>query len=89
MIELLLLGTTDSFPFEFVNHARVHAEPPKEGNYISEMLRGIPRQRMSLWECIKSVFFQKEGRWTWKKMVILKKEICKKDAWSSYIVSSC
>ena len=38
MTELFLLGTTDSFPFEFDNHVRVHAEPPKEGNYIPEML---------------------------------------------------
>lgn len=43
MIELLLLGTADSSPFEFENHARVHSEPPREGNCISEMLRDVPQ----------------------------------------------
>ena len=43
MIELLLLGTMDSSPFECENHVRVHSEPPKEGNCISEMLTDVPQ----------------------------------------------
>ena len=43
MIDLLLLGTTDSFPLEFENEARVYSEPPKEGQCISGMLRDIPQ----------------------------------------------
>lgn len=61
MIELLLLGTMDSFPLEFENQSRVYSEPPKEGKCISGMLRDIPKQRMSLWECMQISLLPERG----------------------------